>query len=125
MPLDPSLIIFVEELFAPLGLVRVRKMFSGGGIYCDGVMFGLISRNTIYLKVDQSTIPAFKAEGSAPFVYKSRSKLVEMSYWRLPDRLLDDTDEAIDWAKRALEIVRKNHKKEHSQKLLKRSEHKK
>lgn len=106
MSLNPKFKLFVEELFAPLGQIRVRKMFSGGGIYCDGVMFGLISRETIYLKVDKTTIPAFKTEGSEPFVYKSRSKLVEMSYWRLPNRLLDETDEVIDWAQISLNIAR-------------------
>ena len=27
-------------------------MFSGGGIYCDGLIFGLIADNVIYLKAD-------------------------------------------------------------------------
>lgn len=114
MSLDRSLILFVEELFAPLGVIRVRKMFSGGGIYCDGVMFGLISRDIIYLKVDETSIPSFKAEGSTPFVYKSRSKQVQMPYWRLPERLLDETDEITDWAKKAFNIARSNYKKGHS-----------
>lgn len=111
MPLDNSLIVLVEELFAPLGVIRIRKMFSGGGIYCDGVMFGLISRNIIYLKVDEGTMPSFKIEGSAPFIYKSRSKLVKMNYWKLPERLLDEPDEILDWAKKALCVAKRNNKR--------------
>lgn len=119
MSLDPSLVLFVEELFASIGEIRVRRMFSGGGIYCEGVMFGLISRDIIYLKVDETSIPSFKAEGSSPFVYKSRSKEVQMPYWRLPERLLDERDEITDWAKKALSIARSNYNKRHARKSVK------
>jgi DNA transformation protein and related proteins len=105
MPLDARIAQFVEELFAPLGIISVRGMFSGGGIYCDGLMFGLIADNMIYLKADARTRGAFEAEGTGPFIYQGRKKPIAMSYWRLPDRLLDDPDEALAWGRRALEVA--------------------
>jgi TfoX/Sxy family transcriptional regulator of competence genes len=39
-------------------------MFSGAGLFCDGLMFGLVVRGVIYLKVDETSIPDFKREGS-------------------------------------------------------------
>jgi DNA transformation protein len=106
MALDLRLAEFVEELFRPLGIIIVRRMFSGGGIYCDGLMFGLIADNVIYLKADARSRAAFEAEGLRPFIYQGPRKPVAMSYWRLPDRLLDDPEEALEWGREALRAAR-------------------
>jgi DNA transformation protein len=92
----------LRELFAAFGPVTVRHMFGGSGIYADGVMFALVSDGDIYLKADDATIPTLLAEGSKPFVYSAKGKGVTLSYWRLPDRLLDDPDEFARFARAAL-----------------------
>ncbi|MBA4132750.1 MAG: competence protein TfoX [Hyphomicrobium sp.] len=102
MPLDPRLSELAEELFGPLGTISVRKMFGGGGIYCDGVMFALIADGVIYLKADARSQADFEAEGLGPFVYQGKAKPVAMSYWRMPERLLDDPDEALAWGRNAV-----------------------
>ena len=49
------------------------------------------------------TIPQFEAEGSKPFQYQIRAKTVMVkSYWQLPARLFDDTEELSQWARAAL-----------------------
>jgi DNA transformation protein and related proteins len=98
---------FIRDLFAQFRPVTVRRMFSGAGLYCDGVMFGLVVRGTIYLKADETNIADFKREGSGPFTYKRGKKSCRPSehalpYWQLPDRLYDDPDELAVWAERAL-----------------------
>jgi DNA transformation protein and related proteins len=102
---DPE---FIREMFAQFGPVTVRRMFGGAGVYCDGLMFGLVFDGDIYLKVDETSIPDFEREGSRPFVYgrKSTGGVVKRSlpYWRLPERLYDDPDELAIWAARALAI---------------------
>ncbi len=109
--MDPE---FIRELFAPFGPVTVKRMFGGAGIWCDGLMFGLVFDGAIFLKVDESSIPDFEREGSKPFVYtraksKGRVGRASLSYWRLPERLYDDPDELAVWAARALAIAQ--HKK--------------
>jgi len=101
--LDPD---FIRDLFAPFGPVTVRRMFSGAGIFCDGLMFGLVVRDVIYLKVDETNIADFECEGSAAFTYtrgknQGRPTQHALPYWRLPERLYDDPDELADWARRA------------------------
>lgn len=106
--MDPE---FIRELFAQFEPVTVRRMFSGAGISVDGITFGLVIRGAIYLKVDDESIPAFEREGSQPFTYQrsqGRSKLVSMSYWRLPERLYDDPDELATWAARAFAVAQRN-----------------
>jgi DNA transformation protein and related proteins len=97
---------FIRDLFAPFGLVTVRRMFSGAGIFSDGLMFGLIVRDVIYLKADDDTVADFEREGCAPFTYtrgqkSGRPSQHTLPYWRLPERLYDDPDELAAWAKRA------------------------
>ena len=78
---------FIEQLkdaLHGLGPVSVRRMFGGAGVYADGVMFGLIADDTLYLKADDATKRAFEAEGLDPFAYEGRGKVIAMSYWRIP-----------------------------------------
>ena len=103
---------FIRDLFAQFRPVTVKRMFSGAGLYCDGVMFALVVRGTVYLKADKNTALDFKREGSGPFTYtrgKKSGGLSEhaLSYWRLPDRLYDDSDELSIWAERALTIAQR------------------
>ncbi len=60
---------FVTELFAEFGRVEVRRMFSGAGIFADGLMLGLIVDGVIFLKADEHNRLAFEQEGMAPFAY--------------------------------------------------------
>jgi DNA transformation protein and related proteins len=97
----------ISELFAAFGRVHVRNMFGGAGIFADGVMFGLIVDDVIYLKTDTRTVPRFEQEGCGPFTYDTkRGERALKSYWRLPDRLYDDPDELAQWAKTALSAAR-------------------
>jgi DNA transformation protein len=94
---------FLIDLFADFGPVAIRRMFSGYGISADGTNFALALRGGLYLRADETTIPRFEAEGSKPFSYQTRAKTVMVnSYWQLPARLFDDSEELADWARAAL-----------------------
>jgi DNA transformation protein len=94
---------FLIDLFADFGPVTIRKMFSGFGISADGTNFALALRAGLYFRADDQTIPQFEAEGSKPFQYQTRAKTVTVnSYWQLPARLFDDSEELADWARAAL-----------------------
>lgn len=94
---------FLIDLFTDFGPVTIRKMFSGFGISVDGINFALALRSGLYFRADDVTIPQFEAEGSAPFQYQARNKTVTVgSYWQLPARLFDDSEELAQWARGAL-----------------------
>jgi DNA transformation protein len=94
---------FLIDLFSDFGPVTIRPMFSGFGISVDGVNFALALRAGLYFRADEQTIPQFEAEGSKPFQYQTRAKTVMVnSYWQLPARLFDDTEELSRWARAAL-----------------------
>ena len=97
---------FVKDQLAGFGPVSVRNMFGGAGIYADGVMFAILTGDTLYLKADESTVPAFEAEGMAPFTYTPQGRApVAMSYWEVPPRLLEEPDELAAWAREAHRIA--------------------
>ena len=106
MAASPEFIAQIEEMLAPLGPIRIRRMFSGAGIFCDGVMLGLIMEDVLYLRTDEAGRAAFEAEGMGPFVYTARGRRVSVSHWQAPDRLLDEADELVEWARRALAVAR-------------------
>ena len=80
----------------------VRRMFGGQGVFVDGRMIALISREVIHLKADAETIPEFEREGLGPFTYAKKDGEHKLtSYWRMPERLYDDPEELAQWARRA------------------------
>ena len=98
---------FIADLLEPLGQVHIRNMFGGAGVYQADIMFGLIADETLYLKVADLNKAAFEEEGMQPFVYRPASgKSVAMSYWQVPDRLYDEPDELLAWARIAADVAR-------------------
>ncbi len=124
--MDPD---FIRDLFAPFRPVTIRRMFSGAGLFADGLMFGLIVRDVIYLKADDTSIADFEREGCAPFTYtrgktSGRPSQHALPYWRLPERLYDDPDELAVWAARAFVIAERKKfaaRKEAKKRTTKRS----
>ena len=98
----------IVELFAVFGAVTVRRMFGGAGIYAQETMFGLVHDGVIYLKVDAHNSPAFEREDLAPFTYTTKTgKRGVMSYRRMPERLYDDPDALVAWAREAPAAARR------------------
>jgi DNA transformation protein len=122
MASSAGFLTFLEEQLAGLGPVSIRRMFGGAGVFADGVMFALVSDDTLYLKADETTRAEFEAEGMDAFTYatkEGRNTLV--TYWRAPERLFDEPDEMLSWARKALTIARRAGAKKSSSKASKTS----
>jgi DNA transformation protein len=110
MPAKPDPHRF-DDLFSAFGRVTLKRLFSGEGIYADGKIIGLVVRDVIYLKTDDDSRTVFKAEGRKPFYFTSGGKRIASSYYAIPERLYDDTEELAEWAKRAEAVANANPKK--------------
>lgn len=107
MSANDELLEILKDALGRIGIVSGRRMFGGVGAYFDGTFFAIIDDGTIYLKTSDAARPAFEAEGSRAFSYMTKSGPAELhSYWRLPERLLDDTDELRDWARASIAAAR-------------------
>ncbi len=95
------------DLFFHFGKVEIRRMFGGKGLFAGETMIGLVDGDRIFLKTDEETRRAFKAEGAKPFLFRSKraGKRVLTSYFALPDRLYDDPDELALWARAAFAVA--------------------
>jgi DNA transformation protein and related proteins len=99
---------FLCEELAPLGRVTMRCMFGKTGMFCDGVMFGMVTDNMLYLRVNGHNRAVFKeAESFPPLNYKKRGEIIDLSFWHAPERLFDEPDELVEWARIALAAARR------------------
>jgi len=94
---------FLGDQLAPLGDVTTRRMFGKTGVFCEGVMFGMVTGNVLYFRVDSQNRATFKEAESFPSLnYVKNGSIIDLSFWRAPDRLFDEHDELIVWARAAL-----------------------
>lgn len=108
MAISQDFLDFLHDQLQGLGHITTRRMFSGAAIYCDGVVFALVLRDALHFKVDDGNRGAYEAEGLEPFIYQSRGRTVRMeAYRRVPERLFDDPDEMLAWARAALAAGRR------------------
>ncbi len=88
----------VDDLL-PLGAVTSKKMFGGYGLFCDGVMFGIVdSVGEVYLRADDALKGFFENAGSA--------KHGRMPYWSVPSNVVSAPADLEEWAGRALAVAR-------------------
>jgi len=94
---------FLREQLAPLGSITLRRMFGKTGVFCDGVMLGMVTENTLYFRVDDQNRETFReAEAFPPLNYAKQGETIDLAFWRVPERLFDEPDEFITWARAAL-----------------------
>src|SRR5580704_13666853 len=99
---------FLREQLAPLGRVTMRRMFGKTGVFCDRLMFAMVTDDTLYFRVDDHNRAVFKeAETDPPLNYEKQGRTIDLSFWRAPERLLDEPDELVTWARPAMAAVRR------------------
>ena len=91
---------YLLELMTPLGGVSARAMFGGHGIYKDGMMFGLVADDTLYIKTDVENRPEFERLGLKPFVYVIKGKPTSLGYFNVPPEALESAAVMTEWARR-------------------------
>ncbi|MDG5500380.1 TfoX/Sxy family protein [Marinobacter sp. BGYM27] len=89
---------FIVDQMQSVGPAVSRRMFGGHGVYLDGLMFALVSDNTLYLKVDSESRPIFENMELLPFTFERKGKAVVMSYFQAPDEVMESPDVMQYWA---------------------------
>ena len=108
MATSDSFAEFLREQLAPLGRIAMRRMFGATGMFCNGLMFGMVTDDTLYVRVDDQNRDVFKeAQSAPPLNYEKKGATIDLSFWRVPERLLDEPDELVLWARAALAAARR------------------
>jgi DNA transformation protein and related proteins len=106
MPVSSSYKTYVLDQLRVVGKVTARSMFGGVGLYHEGLFFGLIADDTLYLKVDDSNRSDYERSGCGPFrPYGDDS--YSMHYYELPAPVLEDAGELRIWAGKAIDVARR------------------
>lgn len=101
---------YVLEQLAAFGGVTARRMFGGNGLFKGGLMFGLIADGALYFKVDDDNRADYVAKKSEPFTYEARGRKVALSYWFVPEDVIEDSDDLRAWAAKAYAAAVKSRK---------------
>ena len=98
MNVSPEYHDFIMDKLAPIGDVNSRAMFGGYGIFHAGLMFALLSDDILYFKVSDSNREMYEKAGSSIFPHG-------ISYWAVPDEVLEDNEKLYEWAGISIRIA--------------------
>ena len=101
-----KLTAYLLELLAPLGPISARRMFGGVGLFHGGMMFGLIARDELFLKVSDANRAAYEAAErprsamirSTACIRSSHTGDVRRNCWTIAENFQD-------WARQAVEAA--------------------
>jgi DNA transformation protein len=105
MPVTDDYLQYVLEQLSGLGGVTPRRLFGGVGLYREDRIFGLIFRDTLYFKVDDSTRSDYETRGMDRFRPYADKPLWSMTYYTVPAEILEDADECTLWGRKSLGVT--------------------
>jgi DNA transformation protein len=111
--MSEAFIDYVMELLGPFGTVRTRRMFGGYGVYLDGLMFAIVSEDTLYLKADEMNRVEFEQAGCERFGYVRKGRRAALNFFRTPADAMESPELMLPWARTAYAAaLRTNAKKQ-------------
>ena len=88
------------QITVPLGDVAAKSMFGGYGLFLDGLMFGLVTRNDeLFLKADDANRGEFEERGL--------KRYGKMPYFAAPEECLADWSAMERWAQGAVAAAKR------------------
>ena len=98
---EESFKTFVLDQLAPLKRVACRAMFGGHGLYRGEVFFGILFNGRLYFKTDFASRPAYRERGMQAF--RPSASMTLKTYYEVPVEILEDAEEFLRWARRAID----------------------
>lgn len=99
----PEFVLYLEEVFAPLGAISVGRLFGGWQFRAGGQAFAMVIGETLYFRAEEPLRQALADAGSQPFRYAKRTgPVVVHRLMSAPDADIDDADALLGWARRVL-----------------------
>ena len=102
---DESFKEFVLDQMSALPELRARAMFGAHGLYSGGRFFGILDEGRLFFKTDARSQADYTARGMGPFTYEMKGRVMTMSYHEVPLDVLENREELVAWAHRAIQIA--------------------
>jgi len=109
--MSDAFVDYVMELLGPFGTVTVRTMFGGHGVYLDGLMFAIVSGDSLYLKADDMNRVEFEQAGCEMFAYARQGKRASLNFYRAPADAMESPELMLPWARTAYAAALRSHAK--------------
>ena len=91
----------IVDLLQFIGPVESKSKFGGFGMFLEGLMFGLVAGNELYLKVDTQNLQDYEDLGLQAFSFEKNGRQIKMSYYQAPEEAMEDAELLSDWASNA------------------------
>ena len=95
----------IVDLLQFIGPVESKSMFGGFGMFLEGLMFGLVAGNELYLKVDTQNLQDYEDLGLQAFSFEKQGRQFKMSYYQAPEEAMEDAELLSDWASNAYDAA--------------------
>ncbi len=109
MAVSKDFLEYVLDQLSEWGEVKIKRMFGGAGLYLDGLMFGLVANDVVYLKVDETNKDKYIKHGSSP-LKPFASEATVLSFYNISVDVFEDAEKFIEWAEESLSIQKKRNK---------------
>ena len=83
--------------------VTGKSMFGGVSIYANGIIIGVLDDDRFFLKVNDNNRPDYESRGMQPWSPGSGPTM--MSYFEVPEDVLDDIESLRGWAQKSLVVA--------------------
>lgn len=105
-PAPGEYVLLCQELLSSPGApCTARRMFGGWGLFRDGLMFGLVADEQLYLKADDLSRAPWEAAACRPFCYEARGRTVSLRYYAPPEEAMESVPAMQPWARLAWEAA--------------------
>jgi DNA transformation protein and related proteins len=101
---------FVLDQLGALPELRARAMFGAHGLYAGDRFFGILDEGRLFFKTDTASAADYTSRGMGAFTYESKGKVMTMAYHEVPPDVLEQPQELVVWARRAIELAAKSKK---------------
>ncbi len=98
---------FLEDCLQWDNSFSTRKMFGGYWVYKNGKIFAIYGFDDIYMKVGENNLEDYLKYHSKIFWYEKKWKTATISYYTLPEEILEDRDKLGIWIQKSLEVPSK------------------
>ena len=105
MAVKPQYLAYILEQLEGVGDVTSRRMFSGVGLYSQGLFFALIHDDTLYFKTDASNNAAYQARNMPRFMPPVNRPMGPMGYHQVPADIIEDAESLVAWARQAVAVA--------------------
>lgn len=105
MTVRAQLLAYFLEQLAGLGSLRSNRMFSGVGLYCDELFFGLIYDDTLYFKTDESNIAGYRDRRMPRFMPFPDRPGAALGYHQVPADVIEDSEVLVEWARKSVAVA--------------------